>query len=424
MNIWIISEGEPVPPYTSSGRLMRAGLFATKFSELGSEVIWWCSTYAHYEKRYLFNENTVQHVSDNLKIMMLHSRNGYSNNISIKRILYSKDLANEFREKAKLFKKPDIIYCSWPLIDLCYEAVKYGELNDIPVVLDIRDLWPDIFIQPFSKILQPAVKFLVDFIFKKNVTYVMKNATSVIAVVPEFLKFAEKYDRVLKQEDHVVFLSYDKTPESENEIIKAKEFWKNFGLSENQCIVSFIGTISNRVCDFDTLVEAAKLSNDTSIKFVFCGTGNYLEELTKQCASLENVILPGYRNKAELQELLKMSTYGLLSYRNTEDFIDHLPNKVGEYLSEGLIIPTSLKGASKRLIEEKECGFYYDSAYSLIKKIKQINDSKVKKKQMSENALNLFYKEFDANKVYPEFYKYLEKLATTVNFKGENINYE
>lgn len=411
MNIWILKEGEPLPIYCNDVRLMRAGMFASTFSSEGHNVLWWASTYFHYEKRYISEKSETHAITPNLSLELLHSINGYKKNFSIKRMRYSQDLGKAFREQSRDKESPDIIYCSWPLIDLSYEAVKYGQNHSIPVVIDVRDFWPDIFIQPFPKLLQPLAKVGVKLLFGKKTSYVMKNATAVVGVIPNSLQFAQSHGRTLSSLDHVVHLAYDSTPVEAEDTKQAQLLWKSYGLAKDKCIVSYIGTISNRIGDFDTLIEAAKECSDPKIVFVLCGTGNYVEELNEKTKNLNNVVLPGYRNRAELQVLLSMSTFGLLAYRNTDDFIDSLPNKFGEYLSTGLIILTSLQGLSKTKVEENACGAYYDSADSLISTIESINNDRAKVKQMSDNALDLFHAEFDASTVYTEFSNFLESLT-------------
>lgn len=410
-SIWIIREGEPLPLDSCNGRLMRSGMFAINLSELGHNVTWWSSTYLHYEKRYAFDKACSVHINPNLELNLLHSSNSYKNNISIKRTRYSQDLGKAFRKQSQDREKPDIIYCSWPLIDLSYEAVKYGQEHSIPVVIDVRDFWPDIFIQPFPKLLQPLAKVGVKLLFGKKTSYVMKNATAVVGVIPKSLQFAESHSRRLSSLDHVVHLAYDNTPVKAEDKERAQLLWKSYGLAKDKCIVSYIGTISNRIGDFDTLIEAASKCYDPNVVFVFCGIGNYLEELEERTKNLQNVVLPGYRNRAELQVLLSISTFGLLAYRNTDDFIDSLPNKFGEYLSAGLSILTSLQGLSKTKVEENACGAYYDSADSLISSIESIKNDRAKVKKMSDNALALFHSEFDASTVYTKFSKFLESLA-------------
>ena len=412
MRIWILKEGEPLPINNSNGRLMRAGMLAELFSQKGSEVTWWSSTYLHYEKKYACdNEQTIK-ISTKFSLKLLHSSNGYKKNISFKRIRYSKDLGRIFRKQSRKEDRPDIIYCSWPLMDFAYEAIKYGIEFNVPVVIDIRDFWPDIFIQPFPKCLQPIAKLGINFLLKRKVSYVMKSADAIVGVIPKALEFAKKHGRELKSYDHVVHLSYDSTPLSEEEFAKATNFWKSLGLNKGQCIVSYIGSVKNRIQDFDPIIEAAAKTTDTNIKYVICGTGYYLDELREKTQNLINVILPGYRNGEELKALLYLSTFGILPYRNTEDFIDSLPNKFGEYLSEGLIILTSLTGSSRAILEKEQCGYFYQNSEELLSIILKLKNNSIQINIMRDNARNLFHKEFDASVVYSNFYTFLDSLIS------------
>ena len=148
--------------------------------------------------------------------------------------------------------------------------------------------------------------------------------------------------------------------------------------------------MNSRLNDFETLFEVVNHFSESNVRFVFCGIGNYFEELQKKAEFMPNLIVPGYRNRAELQSLLKMSTFGLIPIKNTDDFIDALPNKFGEYLSEGVIVLTSLKGLSRELVEKENCGVYYYNSQSLIDSIESIRTDQQKINVMSNNAKDLF----------------------------------
>src|SRR5690554_4268813 len=166
---------------------MRSGTFAKDLAGRGHDVTWWSSTYLHYEKKYVANKFKIINLKDNFRLVLMHSRFGYKKNISLKRIKYSRDLGKIFNKESLKQKTPDIIYTSWPLIDLSYEAVNYANKHNIPVVVDIRDMWPDIFVQPFSKPLKPLIKLVVGLMYKSKTSYVMQNATNIIGVIPNAL---------------------------------------------------------------------------------------------------------------------------------------------------------------------------------------------------------------------------------------------
>lgn len=411
MLIWVVNEGDPLPLEGCGGRRMRSGMIAEKLATRGNGVIWWSSTFMHYEKRYFCRSSSTIKITNTLSLKLLHSPNGYKKNICLKRLEYSKDLSRAFKKAIRHQPRPSVIYCSWPLIDFSYECVRFGQKHNIPVVIDIRDTWPDIFVQPFPKPIQPLAKFGVNLLFGRKVSFVMRKAAAIIGVVPKALEFAELKGRKPSPVDQVVLLAYDASPISTEEKEQALQYWSSLGVTSAKFIVLYIGGISNRIGDFDTIVGAARRCTDTDILFVLCGKGDYFETLSTAIKDIDNIILPGYMNRAELQVLLSISKIGLLAYRNTEDFIDSLPTKFGEYLSGGLIILTELKGLSRQVLEENQCGAYYSDGETLLNQIQTIKNDKELAAKMAKNAKKLFFSDFDASNVYEKFCQFLESLG-------------
>ena len=80
--------------------------------------------------------------------------------------------------------------------------------------------------------------------------------------------------------------------------------------------------------------------------------------LWEKSIKTKNIIYAGYVDQEKLSYLLEMSDVGLLPYDKVEDFTLSIPNKVGEYLSCGLHILTSLKG---------EISKFFDNSFDLFK---------------------------------------------------------
>ena len=81
-------------------------------------------------------------VESGLEIQFLHGRM-YTKNVSVARLLNHLEIARQFRRLSTREGTPDVILSSYPTIELCDEAVQYGTRHNVPVLLDIRDLWPD-----------------------------------------------------------------------------------------------------------------------------------------------------------------------------------------------------------------------------------------------------------------------------------------
>lgn len=407
MKVWVVKEGEPLPMLTGKGRLMRAGMLANTFASLDNDVIWWSSTWLHYEKRYYCNHSETIKLSDNLELNLLHVKHAYKSNISLQRIWYCRELANQFRKVINKYpQKPDLIYCSWPLIELSYECVKFGEKNNIPTIIDIRDFWPDIFIQPFPTILKPFAQFVVNCIYKKKTEFVMQKASKVISVVPSGLLLAKEYGRLMTNQDESLFLCFDNTRPSPDEEHNARKLLIDNKLSQDQFIVLLISSISFRIVQVPLIIDtASKLTDFKKIHFVICGDGSDLEKGKQMAEHLSNVHFLGYLNSNQLYAIKEISSIALLPYINTADFVDSLPNKFGEYLAGGLPIITTLTGLSRTILERNHCGEWAGTADDMNKIILKYYNNEEYLKTSQKNAIDLFNREFNAKKVYPRFAK-------------------
>ncbi|MZG56176.1 glycosyltransferase WbuB, partial [Photobacterium sp. CAIM 1937] len=119
-------------------------------------------------------------VSDNLSMIFLHSEIEYKKNISIKRIINHRQVGVEFFNQSKDKVKPDLIFCAYPTIDLAYEVTKFGKENNIKTIIDIRDLWPDIFVDAIPKPFKPFGSFLLSPLIKKS-KYIFSNCDAITA---------------------------------------------------------------------------------------------------------------------------------------------------------------------------------------------------------------------------------------------------
>ena len=189
MNMWFVCIGEPTLINENFTDLHRCGQIAYQFSLEGNNVSWFTSNFDHFKKRFINIENHNS-TSKNFQITYLKAK-PYKKNISFSRFINHYLISKQFKQKIKSLEKPDIIYASFPAIELAYEAVKFGKKNNIPVVIDFRDLWPDIFFTALPKITYFfAMIALLPWYFQRK--YVFKNATSIIAISDGFLKFAQK----------------------------------------------------------------------------------------------------------------------------------------------------------------------------------------------------------------------------------------
>jgi glycosyltransferase involved in cell wall biosynthesis len=423
MKVWLLTTGEPLPIDDNSPRLLRTGIFANQLTQAGHNVTWWSATFDHYAKKHRYNVTINQQLASNYKLILLHSK-GYRHNISIDRIIDHKQVAEEFTLLSKKEEKPDIIVSSYPTPDLCMAAIQYGKENNVPIIVDVRDLWPEVFVDVAPKMAKPIAQLILKPLFNKA-NKIFKNATGIVALTKGFLDISlEKSKRKQQSVDGVFPLGYVKPEIQVGEITKAKEFWQKLGVDTNKFIVCFFGSIGHH-SDFDTIIESCQSLNKCNVKvqFVICGSGDKTEYYKKMSEDIEGMIFPGFVNKTQIQSLMQMAHAGIIPYLSTLNYQNNITNKAIEYLCGGLPILTGLDGFFGDWVEEQACGFRYQNHHpeSLINLIELMIAEPQKRMERSHNALNLYENSFRSDQVYKQYQVYLEKIVQSYHTKLTSI---
>ncbi|WP_224957447.1 glycosyltransferase family 4 protein [Geomonas subterranea] len=418
MRVWLITIGEPVPTDGHDERLLRTGILARLLSQNGHEVVWWCSSFDHTRKKQRTVHEVSTTVSDGYRLMVLRSR-GYQRNISLARLLDHREHATRFAELAPREPIPDVILCSMPTIDLSRAAVKYAVSRKIPVVLDIRDLWPEIFVDLAPRWARGLARLILTPLFR-DLRWACSHATALTSMTPQILQWGLGYaNRSRSELDREFPFGYEERRPTDVELREANEFWKEHGIAvdSKQFFVVFFGTIG-RQFDLDTVIDAARRLDGGSraFHFILCGAGDRLDYYKKAAAGLSNVSFPGWVGSSEIWALMRIAHLGLAPYHNTKDFCASIPNKPIEYLSAGLPVLSPLTGVLHDLLLRNGCGVFYSEGgvKSLVDALELSYDDPAHLKIMANNAINLFQERFTAEIVYSNMKKYLEEVSNSV----------
>lgn len=419
MKIWLIKTGESTPFDKNNTRLYRTGILNNILIENGHDVIWWHSTFNHAELKHRFSNNQELNVAKNGKLILLHGC-GYNKNISLNRFIDHIQVARQFELLAQTQEKPDIILCAFPTIELCSKAIKYGKLYNVPVLIDYRDLWPEVFVHILPKRLHWFGNLIFYPLFRKVVN-IFKDATGIISITQPILHLAlKKAQRKQDKFDAVFPLAYEISTSIE-QIKEAKSFWQEMNAiqNENQFLICYFGKIGYQF-DLETVIDAAKKCRSKNIKFIFCGSGDKLEYFKNLSRDLTNVLFTGQVNKSQIAYLMSISNIGIAPYKNSIDFNNSFPNKAIEYMAGKLPILTSLwDGHLGNYIQKKKIGFVYKNTDSvgLARLIENLEQDKTMLKSMGERAYTLFEEQFEATKVYTSYMLFLEKVVAQFHSK-------
>jgi glycosyltransferase involved in cell wall biosynthesis len=384
-------------------------MLADALVKRGHSVLWWSSTFSHQRKTLLYNQDIEVEVKPQFKLKLVYV-GGYKNNISLQRYRHHLRLAQKFSQQAKKLLLPDIIICAFPIIDLAHEVVAYAQTNNIPVIVDIRDLWPDIFIEKSPRILQGLVKIIFSKAFWKT-RKLLQSANGLVAVSRGYLNWGlRNAERSETESDNVFYIGYrEENTDGEETTTRVQNLRS---LVENKVIFTYIGSFGHSY-ELEIICEVARrlLANGvTGAHFVLAGAGDKFEAISRSADSLPNMSVVGWLDKFEIRRLLQFSHVGLIPMVIAKDT---MPNKLFEYMSAGLPVLSSLEGEIEEIIGEKQVGYSYhcgdiEALYGYV--IKLIMDSDLRQR-LAFNARKLFEHEFRAEVIYDAYVSHVEQIA-------------
>jgi glycosyltransferase involved in cell wall biosynthesis len=418
LNIWIVQPGETLP-LTDKIKKMRMGILAKELVFRGHSVCWWASAFDHFKKVWLFENDTEVALQPRLTIIAIKGRK-YTKNVSLSRFIDHRIIAHKFHLRAVQMSRPDIIIAATPPYDLAYEAVRFATDRRIPIVVDIRDEWPDLFLKILPKMARLPVRLLLsrEFWMIENA---LTKASGLIAMMDSLLEWGLAYARRERGPNDKVFYlggtrkafmdaaENRRTADHFGGSIPAHPKISFLGALSDKFIVVFVGTfVKNN--DPTVLIECAKRLAGLPIHFVLAGDGDLFPQIKLLSRGLANMTLPGWLDEPEIDILLARSQVGVSP---TSQIRDAFPNKVFSYIAAGLPLLSAFQGNLKDLLQAREFGFYFPprDAEVLAVHVKKLFEDQDLYAKMSANARRIFEEMFDAEKIYSEYADYVEQTA-------------
>lgn len=417
MRIWIIQTGEPLDIDQGDPRPMRAMNLSKSISNQGLNVTLISSDFFHQKKIHRFGKWTDHKKLNGYRLVLIPSP-GYKNHIGIKRIFDHFILGLRLNNWIKSqINKPDVIFIGYPPIEVGYFVSKWAKKNNIPYLIDVKDLWPDIFLEVFPKKTRFFGKFfLFPFYYMRNVS--LKNAHAFCAMSEQYLQWMLKIAKRKKNKyDLVSGLS---APDPKKiKLIKlqdAKAWWikeKKLNLSHKKRFV-FIGSFMS-VFDFSIFKEhySRLIKYHKECEILICGMGPYKKEIQKVFIGFPNVHFIDWIDYPKMKVIASFSSGAIIPYKNIENYKINIPNKVIDALSFGLPILTTVDGAIKKMCKKHNVGYYLnkDNVNGSLEYLKLLIEDENFFNRISSNCKSLFYSHYSAELVYSRLTKNIIKLA-------------
>lgn len=328
---------------------------------------------------------------------------GYKKNVSIKRLYSHFILGNQLKKYLKTRKKPDVIYCGVPSLDVAKVAAKYAKKNNVRFIIDIQDLWPE----AFKMVLNvPIISNILFYPMKKQANYIYKQADEVVAVSQTYA------DRGLKsntkcESGYSVYLGTEL-----NYFDQLANGYKNKDKLEDEIWLAYIGTLGHSY-DLIPVIDALKKIKDYcigNIKFVVMGDGPLGAKFEDY--SRKQNIYANFTGRLDYGDMVGvLATCDIAINPIKKNSAGSIINKVGDYAAAGLpVINTQESDEYRSLLEEYNAGYNCVNGDSedIAEKLSLLIKNENARKEMGEGNRKLAEEKFDRECTYKKILEIID----------------
>ena len=402
MHYWLLRTYEPLSEIDGNTRQFRfSSLIREILKKKNNTVTLWTSDFNHTKKIFRNDNVKTEMTYSNFRIIFLPAFE-YKHNISFSRIYHNRLVARNFiyySQKEKI--KPDIIVSCVPTLELAEAGIKYGTTNNIPVVTDFEDIWPDVYLMGLPFFLR---KIFGSLLFYENLRLkkIINKSRTCVTISNSYSNWLKRKSGNENKKYSVFPLGY---PNNEFSFENTNGFSLNeirdrFNIGSEDYVILFVGQLEKSY-DVEVVISAAK---------AFLGDGSKRNKLMNSSDQLSNLIYTGWLSEVEILFLLKISNIGLIPYKKYA--FQSLPYKPFEYMCGGLALLSSLKGDLFDIIQKEKIGLNYsaENKDSLIEKIEYFLDNEKITQEMGIRSRELFLKKYRSEFIYSEYANFISKM--------------
>jgi glycosyltransferase involved in cell wall biosynthesis len=289
-------------------------------------------------------------------------------------------------------KKPDIMIATSPQFFCGWAGIIAGRLKNVPLLLEIRDIWPESIIA-VGAIKNVTVIHFIEWWEKK-----MYRLARHIIAVGEGYKQQLLGKGVSSQRISVVMNGVDKSifsPRPTDTKLKSQ-----LGITD-KFVCSYVGTIG-LAAGLEVVLRAALILEETkrdNIVFLLVGSGAMRDDLEaeQKRLGLSNVIFTGRLKKSEMPAILSISDAVLVHLTKTDLFLTVMPSKIFEAAGMARPIICGVAGHAAELVKKAGGGICIEpeNPGQLVDVIDFLVDHPDKGKKMGESGYKFITEHYD-----------------------------
>ncbi len=385
--------------------LIRSYEFSRRWVEQGHDVTVVTSSSrlpAAFQER-LFSRGDV----DGIDVRSV--RVAYSNHMSYARRIWSFALFTAGATWLALrAPRPDVVLATSTPLTVGVPAWVASRLRGVPLVFEVRDLWPEAAIQMGALrrrgLLARGAKWLERRLYHASARVVGLSPGMVAGIVAEGTDPA-RVTMIPNASDLDLFHPGEKDA----------ELVERYGL-RGKFVVGYAGAIGPSNALEDQVPEAARILKERGrddIVFLIGGAGKSVPTLTERTSGLDNVVLAGSVPKREVPRLTRTADLLMTLFADVPILATNSPNKFFDALASGRPVLVNSAGWTRTLVEDDQCGVYVPAGdgRAMADAVEALADDPARAARMGTNARALAEREFGRDDLAARMLSVLESAS-------------
>jgi len=381
-----------------------------------------------YRGKYFVKEK----FDENITLYRSHVSASYNKNFAGRfwayfSFVFSSVICGLFYTRAKY----SVVLVSSPPLFVGITGLVLSKLKRIPLVFEIRDLWPESAIDTgvlknktiirfaywFEKLVYRNSKLInaLTPAFKRKLIEEKNVPSQKMIMIPNAADFSLSEQLVAECIEHSAERSL---PGAMRHVpcamrFDVKKFRKEQGF-DGKFVIIYVGAhgVANHLI---SMIEAAELLKNTNVLMLLIGDGMQKKMLMEQGKKLKNVLFINPVPKSEIFKYILASDMGISILKKAEAFKAVYSNKTFDYMSCQKPVLMAIDGVSRKLVEEADCGVYIEpeDPKDFANKVLYCMDNKEKIKEQGMNGYRYARKYFDRNMLAKKYLMELEKIVSS-----------
>lgn len=310
--------------------------------------------------------------------------------------------------------KPDVIMASSPSFFCVMSAWLLARRHGAKFVFEVRDLWPDIFLQ--MGILKRGFIYNV---LSALEMFLYRRADAVVTVTRAFAR--QIAGRGIKADK--LFVVFNGVSDADVAVAaKARDeggaaaLRTRLGINPLTKIVLYIGNHGEAQA-LTQIVDAARmLVKRTDVVFMFVGQGADKDKLVEYAKGVPNIqFLPGVKHH-EVWAYYAMADINMVCLKNIPDFDMFIPSKMFEIMAAGSCAVAGLRGEGAELMRESGCALVVPSEEpdKMAEALTTLLDDPSRRRSMGEAGLAYVKDQFLHSRLAGQYVALMNKLIKGV----------